>query len=69
LRQAYTPLQGLCVMLFCLISMPCISTFIITGRETGSWKWPVLQLLGLTLLAYAIVFCVYHAGLLLGIGT
>jgi ferrous iron transport protein B len=69
LRQAYTPLQGLCVMLFCLISMPCISTFIITGRETGSWKWPVLQLLGLTSLAYAIVFSVYHAGLLLGLGA
>ena len=69
LRQAYSPLQGLCVMLFCLISMPCISTFIITGRETGSWKWPILQLLGLTSLAYAIVFCVYHAGLLLGLGA
>ena len=69
LRQAYTPLQGLCIMLFCLISMPCISTFIITGRETGSWKWPILQLLGLTSLAYVVVFCVYHAGLLLGLGA
>jgi ferrous iron transport protein B len=69
LRQAYSPLQGLCVMLFCLISMPCISTVIITGRETGSWKWPILQLLGLTSLAYAIVFIVYHAGLLLGLGA
>jgi len=38
----YTPLQGFCVMLFCLISAPCIATTIVTRTETGAWKWAIL---------------------------
>lgn len=73
LRQAvqrdYTPLQGLSIMLFCLISVPCVMTMAVTWRESGSWKWPALQLVGLTVLAYTVSFIVYQSGLLLGIGT
>ncbi len=62
LRAAYTPLQGFCILLFCLISMPCLSTVAVTLRESGSWKWAALQLGGLTALAWGITAAVYQLG-------
>jgi len=65
LQEDYTPLQGFCVMLFCLISSPCIATTVITRRESGSWKWALLQFSGLTALAYLATLIVYQTGRLL----
>jgi ferrous iron transport protein B len=65
LRQEYTRLQAFCIMLFCLISVPCMVTVVTTWKETGSWKWPALQLGGLTALAYVLTFTVYQVGNLL----
>lgn len=62
LQAAYTPLQGFCIMLFCLISMPCMATVAVTRRETGSWKWALLQLAGLTALAWIVTAIVYQVG-------
>jgi ferrous iron transport protein B len=62
IQADYTPLQGFCVMLFCLISMPCVATIAMTRQETGSWRWALLQLFGLTILAYIITFAVYQVG-------
>ncbi len=64
LRQAYTPLQGFCIMLFCLISAPCIGTAAVCMRETGSWKWAVFQFAMLTIIAYILTFIVYQIGVL-----
>ncbi|MHC4122511.1 MAG: ferrous iron transport protein B [Planctomycetota bacterium] len=64
LQENYTPLVGFCVMLFCLISAPCIATVVMTGKETGSWRWAVFQFLGLTVLAYLITLVVYQIGCL-----
>jgi ferrous iron transport protein B len=66
LRQAYTPLQAFSLMLFCLISAPCAATIVCTWKESGSIKWAALQLVGLTVLAYALTMAVYQAGRLLG---
>jgi ferrous iron transport protein B len=62
LRDNYGPLTGFCVMLFALISMPCVGTIIMTRNETGSWKWAALQLAGLTALAYIITMGVWQIG-------
>jgi ferrous iron transport protein B len=62
LNRAYTPLQGFCIMLFCLISMPCMATVAVTARESGSWKWALLQLTYLTVLAWVITTAVYQVG-------
>jgi ferrous iron transport protein B len=62
LQEDYTPLQGFCVMLFCLISAPCIATVAIMRRESGAWKWAAFQYFGLTALAYIITLVVYQAG-------
>ena len=69
LIRIYTPLQGFCIMLFCLLSIPCIATVAVVRRETASWKLTFLQMGGLTLLAYVTTLIVYQAGLLLNIGT
>ncbi len=62
LSRDYTPLQGFCIMLFCLISAPCIATAAITRTETGAWKWAILQFGGLTVMAYIITLIVYQIG-------
>jgi ferrous iron transport protein B len=67
LKKTYTPLIGFCIMLFCLISAPCMATIAVVGRESGSWKWAMLQLSGLTALAYVITVLVYQTGSLFGI--
>ncbi|MBP7828708.1 MAG: ferrous iron transport protein B [Kiritimatiellae bacterium] len=68
LAREYTPLTGLCIMLFMLIAMPCMATFAVVGRESGSWKWAVLQSGSLTILAYLVTGLVYQGGRLLGLG-
>jgi ferrous iron transport protein B len=69
LRARYTPLTAFCVMLFCLISAPCVATIAVTRRETNAWTWAAFQLVGLTLLAYAVTFVVHQTGQLLGLGV
>lgn len=67
LSTDYTPLQGFCIMLFCLISAPCIATAAITRLETGAWKWAILQFGGLTAMAYIVTLIVYQAGTFIGL--
>jgi len=62
LQANYTPLTGFCIMLFCLISAPCVATIAITKKETNSWRWALFQFFGLTVLAYIITFIVYQLG-------
>ncbi len=65
LAKNYSPLQGFCIMLFCLISAPCMATLVMCKRETGSWKWAAFQFCGLTGLAYVITLVVYQVGSLI----
>ena len=65
LRADYTPLQGFCIMLFCLLSSPCIATIAITRKESGAWKWALLQFFGLTAIAYGVTLLVYQTGRLI----
>ncbi len=62
LKEKYSPLIGFCIMLFCLISMPCMATMAVTAKESGSWKWALFQLIGLTLIAYVITTIVFQIG-------
>jgi ferrous iron transport protein B len=69
LRANYTPLVGFCIMLFMLISAPCMATIAVTKRESNSWKWALFQLGGLTVMAYVLTLLVFQAGSILGIGV
>jgi ferrous iron transport protein B len=43
---------GMSLLIFYVFAMQCVSTLAIVKRETNSWKWPILQLVGMTALAY-----------------
>jgi ferrous iron transport protein B len=62
LQADYSPLVGFCIMLFCLISAPCVATIAVTRSETASWRWAVFQFVSLTLLAYVVTLIVYQLG-------
>ena len=69
LAAKYSPLVGFCIMLFCLISAPCMATLAVTRRESGSWWWAVGQWVGLTALAWLLTVIAYQVGSQLGIGV
>ncbi|MFC1780809.1 ferrous iron transport protein B [Planctomycetota bacterium] len=58
----YTPLTGFCIMLFCLMYAPCVATVAMTKQETNSWRWPLFQFFGLTVLAYIVTLVVFQIG-------
>ena len=60
LNQSYSTLQGFCILLFMLISAPCIATIAMTKKETGLYKWAFIQLGALTVLAYVLTLIVYQ---------
>jgi ferrous iron transport protein B len=56
----FTLATGLSLMVFYLFAMQCMSTLAITRRETKTWKWPVIQLVYMTAIAYVMSFVVYQ---------
>ena len=51
---------GISLLLFYAFAMQCMGTLAIVKRETNTWKWPVLQLTGMGLLAYLIALTAYQ---------
>jgi ferrous iron transport protein B len=51
---------GMSLLLFYAFAMQCISTLAIVKRETKSWKWPILQLTGMSALAYIVSLITYN---------
>jgi ferrous iron transport protein B len=46
--------SGISLLLFYAFAMQCMSTLAVVRRETNSWKWPIIQLFGMTFIAYVI---------------
>ena len=51
---------GMSLMVFYAFAMQCMATLAIVKRETNSWKWPLVQLFGMGLLAYLSSFITYQ---------
>ena len=58
-RKIYTLAAGLSLLIFYVIAMQCMSTLAIVKRETRSWKWPIIQLIYLTILAYVFAWITF----------
>lgn len=58
--KVYTLAAGVSLMVFYVFAMQCMSTLAIVKRETRSWKWPVIQLIYMTGLAYLMSLIVYQ---------
>jgi ferrous iron transport protein B len=56
----YNLAAGLSLMIFYVFAMQCMSTLAVVKRETRSWKWPVIQLLYMTSLAYLMSLIAYQ---------
>ena len=55
----YTFGVSLSLLIFYAFAMQCISTIAIVKRETNSWKWPTIQTLTMTGIAYIGAFIVF----------
>lgn len=58
--KVYTLASGLSLMVFYAFAMQCMSTIAIVKRETKTWKWPMIQLVYMTALAYVAALLVYQ---------
>lgn len=65
MQSTFTSLQGLSLLLFVLLYMPCVATFATMRKELNSTKWALLYMLGQTAFAYFIAFIVYQVGLII----
>ena len=52
--------SGLSLMIFYAFAMQCMSTLAIVKKETNSWKWPIIQLIFMTILAYFASLITYQ---------
>jgi ferrous iron transport protein B len=51
---------GMSLMVFYAFAMQCMATLAIVKRETKTWKWPLIQLFGMALLAYVSSLLTYQ---------
>jgi ferrous iron transport protein B len=52
--------SGISLLLFYAFAMQCVSTLAIVKRETNSWKWPLGQLVFMSLFAYIVALIAYQ---------
>jgi len=52
---------GMSLLVFYAFAMQCVSTLAVVKRETKTWKWPMLQLIGMGAFAYIASFLTYSA--------
>ncbi|WP_046745666.1 ferrous iron transport protein B [Kordia zhangzhouensis] len=55
-KKVFTFASGISLLLFYAFAMQCMSTLAIVKRETNSWKWPMIQLVGMSVIAYVAAF-------------
>lgn len=65
---SFTALTAVCVMVYYVLAMQCLSTIAVVRRETNGWKWPIFQFGYMTVLAWVVTFVVFRAGVALGWG-
>ncbi|TNE56091.1 MAG: ferrous iron transport protein B [Bacteroidetes bacterium] len=56
----YTLASGLSLMIFYVFAMQCMATLAVVKRETKSWKWPLIQLTYMGVLAYLSSLITYQ---------
>jgi len=59
-RPVYDFATSLSLLIFYVFAMMCMSTLAVVKRETNSWKWPIIQFVFMTGLAYFGSLIVYQ---------
>ena len=60
--MGFGTLNAYCMMIFCLLYIPCIATLATIKRESGSWKFTGICVVFQLLLAWFVTFLVYQIG-------
>ncbi len=60
LRKDLSPAGAVALLVFFAFAMQCMSTVAVVRRETGGWKWPIIQFSYMLFLAYTGAFAAYH---------
>ncbi|MGV3613067.1 MAG: ferrous iron transport protein B [Fluviicola sp.] len=55
----YTLASGLSLLIFYVFAMQCMATLAVVKRETKSWKWPIIQVGYMGVLAYLGAYITY----------
>ncbi|MDB5256557.1 MAG: feoB [Chitinophagaceae bacterium] len=55
----YNIARSLSLLVFYVFAMQCMSTLAVVYRETKTWKWPIIQFVFMTAVAYVSSFVVY----------
>ena len=59
-QPVYNRATAWSLLIFYVFAMMCMSTLAVTKRETNSWKWPVVQFVFMTAIAYGGALLVYQ---------
>jgi len=59
-EKIYTKATGFSLLIFYAFALQCMATVAIVVKETGGWKWPIIQLLYMSSLAYLSSLLVYQ---------
>ncbi|MSR43881.1 MAG: ferrous iron transporter B [Phycisphaerales bacterium] len=59
-QPLFTPPTSAALLVFFVLAMQCLPTLVVVAKETGSWRWPLLQFVYMTALAYGAAFLVYR---------
>lgn len=59
-KPVYTLASGVSLLVFYAFAMQCMATLAVVKRETKSWKWPLIQLGYMGVLAYLGAFIAYQ---------
>ena len=58
--KVFTFASGISLLLFYAFAMQCMSTLAIVKRETKSWKWPIIQLFSMSIIAYLFALVAFQ---------
>jgi ferrous iron transport protein B len=59
-EQVFRPSVAFSLLVFYAFAMQCMSTVAVVYRETKGWKWPIVQTVYMTVLAYVSALAVYQ---------
>lgn len=59
-KKVFTLASGISLLLFYAFAMQCMSTLAIVKRETKSWKWPMVQLVSMSIIAYIFALIAFQ---------
>ena len=60
IHRDLSPGGAVALLIFFAFAMQCVSTIAVVRRETGGWKWPLVQFTYMSVVAYVGAFLAFH---------